>query len=294
MLRHYQRTADAVELDCELAAVDRLACSGFPTPAPVPAGDRLWDVVDGRPAALFTFVPGRHPVERPDGYGSMDLAAGVRSARLAAQMHQTLMGTELPGRRAPERDPWRQIGAFLERDIATEPVFADLLDPLRQVHTRLTPLYEEPAGVPTGLIHNDITPLNVLLDDGDEIAALLDFDDCAQTFLAYELGSIISTFGKNEGRRVDRARIGELIAAYDSVRPFTRRERAAVPDLLIAQAGSTGIHVITHWLRIGRTNVNAMDSYSAQEFLDLSARPLGVAEEFGSASPVVRRSMGKC
>jgi len=279
VLRHYQRTVDADELACELAAVDKLARSGFPTPAPVPAtgkdGERrLWDVMDGRPAALFTFVRGRHPVQRPGGYGSMDLRAGERAARAAAQMHISLMHTELPGSRSPERDPWRQIGAFLDGDLPADPLFADLRDPLRQVHARLMPIYQEPGAVPAGLIHNDITPLNILLGDQDEIVALLDFDDCAQTFLAYDLGAIISTFGKDEERQLDRGRVSRLIAAYESVRLFTPTERAVLPDLLTAHAGAQAVQVITHWIRSGRTNISATDSYSALDFLELSERPL--------------------
>jgi homoserine kinase type II len=276
VLRHYRVTVDAAELDCELAAVDLLARSGFPTPAPVPAvgvGDqpRLWDMVDGRPAALFLFVTGEHPPERAGGYGSMDLELGQNAARLAARMHQILDGQRLPGGRHSARDPWRQIGAFLSGPLVGSDLFAPLISPLRALHNRLAESYSGPAtGLPTGLIHNDITPANLFLDTDGEIVALLDFDDSAQTFLAYDLGSIVSTFGKDQHRRVDIDRIVALVGAYASVRDLTRSERTLLPDLLAAHAAAQGIHVLGNWLSAGREVGNPMDSFSAQEFVDLT------------------------
>lgn len=203
VLRHYQQTSEPAAIDCELAAVDALARSGFPTPAPVPAAgdhDQFWDLVEGRPAAVFTFADGRHPVERQGGYGSTDLDLGLHSAQLVGRLHLALAGKTLAGRRAPSRDPWRRVTAFLGSDISREPVFASLLDPLREVQERLAPAYAEPAGIPFGFIHNDVGPTNLLLNDDGTIAALLDFDDCMQTFLVYELGAITGNFGKDDQR----------------------------------------------------------------------------------------------
>jgi Ser/Thr protein kinase RdoA (MazF antagonist) len=168
VLRQYRRTGDAAEVECELGALNRLARSAFPTPAPVPVrvgGDdrRLWDWIDGRPAALFEFVRGQHPPERPGGYGSMDLDLGRRCARLAARMHATLADQQLPGRRHPDRDPWRRIGAFLDGDLTGHPLFADLVGPLRALRDRLEPLHGAPQEIPVGLIHNDIGPPNILI-----------------------------------------------------------------------------------------------------------------------------------
>ncbi len=271
VLRHYRRTADPAAIDCELAAVEVLGQRGFPTPTPVRATDgRRWDTVADRPAALFSFADGSHPPQRPGGYGSLDLDLGIQAARVAAQMHITLLDTALPGRRSVEQEPWRYIGAFLASAQATDPFFAELIRPLRNIHARLAPMYESPDGIPAGLIHNDITPTNILVDQHGGIAALLDFDDSLQTFLGYELGPIVGSFGCDEQRRIDRGKVESLVAAYDTVRPFTPVERDRVPDLLTAQAGAQGLHVLTYWLKLGRTDVSVADSYSARHFLELS------------------------
>lgn len=276
VLRHYQQTSDPAEVECELAAVDHLGHSGFPTPAPVPASAvggerRLWEPVAGRPAALFPFVHGQHPPERPGGYGSMDLELGERSARLAGRLHLTLAGSRLAGRRSQDRDPWRQISRFLASGLANHPEFAELREPLQEIRSRLEPIYRAPRDLPAGLIHNDIGPPNLLLDAGQEIVSLLDFDDSVQTFLAYELAAIISTFGKDQDRRIEIDKVANLVAAYDAVRPITRQERALLPDLLIAHAGAEGVKVLSHWLANGRDNARVTNCYSARQFLELSA-----------------------
>lgn len=271
VLRQYGQTADPAELDCELAAVDALAQRGFPTPVPKAVAEERWQLIDDRPTALFDFVDGRHPQQRSGGYGSLDLELGRAAAGLAARMHLLLADVSLPGQRSPGRDPLHRVDGFLAGDTVERAVFGDLIMPLREIRGRVAALHDDHELLPTGLIHNDISPPNLLLDEDGSVAALLDFDDSAQAFLGYELGPIISNFGKDDNRRIDLNRVAALIAAYDEVRPLSAAERRAVPDLLAIQAGAEGIGVITNWLNTGRVVADPMESYSAQQFLDLLA-----------------------
>lgn len=132
VLRQYQVTHDSDEVECELAAAAHLATSGFPTPPPLPGRDgRLWDWVDGKPAALFEFAAGHHPPQRTGGYGSLELHLGEQAARLAAQMHVALTAQRLTGGRNSRRDPWHQLTAFLSGPKADHPLFATLLPSLQ-------------------------------------------------------------------------------------------------------------------------------------------------------------------
>ena len=209
--------------------------------------------------------------------GTLDLALGLQAARLAGALHCTLESAPPFGGRAPERDPWRQIGDFISSPAVHDDLFGELIEPLRQVHARLEPLYADPRSVPCGLIHNDIRPPNLLIDSAGEILALLDFDDCAQTFLGYEFGALIGNFGKDEGRHVIMDRVLQLVSSYGTTRPLTDRERRCLPDLLIAHAGAEGIRVVSQWLAIGNTDVQLRDSYSVIQFLDLVAMRDGLA-----------------
>jgi homoserine kinase type II len=271
VLRQYQVTRDAGEVECELAAVDYLSASGFPTPAPRrSSGGRLWDAVDGKPAALFEFALGSHPPQRAGGYGSLDLQLGEHAARLAGRMHVVLDAHQLPGQRSASRDPWQQVVGFLAGPMVEHPLFAELLEPLRELEARLGPTYARPTlTVPVGFIHNDITPSNLLVDTAGDVAALLDFDDGAQTYLVYELGAIIGAFGKDHDRRIDPERALSLVAAYDAVRPLTPEEARLLPDFLAAHAAAQGISVLSGWLSAGRSAVDPLESFSIQEFLDI-------------------------
>ncbi|SDS79387.1 phosphotransferase [Microlunatus soli] len=280
VLRRYRQTVEPEELDCELAAADVLARSGFPTPAPIAvSGESLagrWEMVEGRPTALFDFVDGRHPVQRPGGYGSLDLELGRAAAGLAGRMQLLLAqdqqaGHQLPGARSPVRDPRHRVQAFLDGDLAEQPVFGSLIAPLRDLNDRMASLSDDQEELPVGLIHNDISPPNLLLGDDDSIVALLDFDDSAQTCLCYELGPIISNFGKDQKRRIDADRVEMLITAYHAVRSLTPYECRLLPDLLAIHAAAEAVEVITNWLAAGRTDLDPMESYSAQQFLDLLA-----------------------
>ena len=123
---------------------------------------------------------------------------------------------ELPAQRSASRDPWRQVTEFLTGALADHGLFAELLKPLMTLHDRLASIYaHSTASVPVGFIHNDSTPSNLLIDTAGEVTALLDFDDSAQTYLAYELGAIIGAFGRDRDQRVDPHRAYALVAAYD-------------------------------------------------------------------------------
>ena len=162
-------------------------------------------------------------------------------------------------------------GQFLSGPEADHRLFATLLAPLQALKARLDTVYADPpAAVPFGFIHNDITPSNLLLDTAGDVTALLDFDDSGQTLLVYELGAIIGAFGKDHDRRVDPQRANALVAAYNSVRPLTPEETTLLPDLLAAHAAAQGLSVLSNWLTAGRNVSDPRESFSIQEFLDIS------------------------
>ncbi|MGH3486644.1 MAG: phosphotransferase enzyme family protein [Actinopolymorphaceae bacterium] len=270
VVRQYA-ASDADEVEYELAASEFLARQGFPTPAPVrTSAGELWIRLAGHPAAVFTFADGVHPPERDGGYGSFDLDLGRQAAALAAHLHVVSGGRSFPGRRSAHRDPLHQVGAFLSGPYVRLPVMQEVVDQLAPLHARIARVYDRPDGLRKGLVHLDITAANLLVDkESGAITTLLDFDDCAESFQLYDLGSIVDTWGRDAHRHADLERIGRLIEAYDEIGALSKREIDLTADFLALCAAATGVGVLSRALRAGGTVRDARESYSMLLFLDL-------------------------
>jgi homoserine kinase type II len=80
--------------------------------------------------------------------------------------------------------------------------------------------------VPTGVIHGDLFRDNVLFQ-GDDIAALLDFESASHGPLVFDLMVTILAWCYREA--FDAALVHALLSAYVRRRPLERAERAALP-----------------------------------------------------------------
>lgn len=94
------------------------------------------------------------------------------------------------------------------------------------------------------VVHNDLNPHNVLVDeaDTDRITGVLDFGDMVRTPLVCDLG-VTASYQVDPARPVDS--LAAFTAAYHRELPLTPVERALVPDLTAARMLTT--LCITSW-----------------------------------------------
>ena len=86
-----------------------------------------------------------------------------------------------------------------------------------------------PMNLPCGIIHGDLYPDNVIGREG-EVLALLDFEEICIESLAMDLVTTYVGFGWKDGLPVPEL-WDALLDGYQSVRPLTDAEQAALPDL---------------------------------------------------------------
>ncbi|MEE4209649.1 MAG: homoserine kinase [Parvularcula sp.] len=187
-------------------------------------GNRL-STLNGRPAALISFVPGG-PKMNPDPDSS------YRSGAMLARFHAAMSG--FSGKRPNSMGPpvWYELieragsgierfGDGMEKDISDT---FDLLD------------RHWPKDLPLGTIHGDWFPDNILLEHGEgEVTGLIDFYFACTEFLAYDLAIAMNAYTSEEGA-VDLENARALRRGYESVRPLSRQEKEALPLLLCGSA----------------------------------------------------------
>jgi homoserine kinase type II len=123
------------------------------------------------------------------------------------------------------------IGYVLWERLVNEAKKADSMTPFIQMLEDEMPRLQHsiPADLPRGVIHGDLYPDNVIGREG-EVLALLDFEEiCVESF-AMDLVTTFVGFGWKDGQPIPEL-WDALLEGYESVRPLTEVERAALPDL---------------------------------------------------------------
>jgi len=212
----------ARELPFYLRLMAHLSGHGIPCPRPIATrSGRLLGRLNGKPAALVSFLPGRE-VEAPAA------AQCAQAGAMLANIH--VAGASYPGRMENPRGPrwWTSVMPRVARFLG--PREAALLRTEVRFQSR-----QRPRGLPRGAIHADLFRDNVLFDNG-RISGVIDFYFACTGALLYDVAITVNDWCVLEGGRLDDDRAEALLAAYGRVRRFTSVERAAWPAMLRAGA----------------------------------------------------------
>jgi homoserine kinase type II len=222
ILTMYEKRVELGDLPFFLGLLDHLAARGCPVPRTIHDRDnKAFRQHDGKALALIEFLPG---VSVSDPSRAQARAVGAA----LAQIH--LAAADFPATRANGLGlaDWQALAAACGHDglASIHPELAGL------VETELARLaHQWPKGLPRSVIHADLFPDNVLIL-GDRVSGLIDFYFACTDTTAYDVAVTHAAWCFDaDGRRFDRALSDALLAGYESVRPLSEQERAALPIL---------------------------------------------------------------
>jgi homoserine kinase type II len=222
ILTMYEYRIELEDLPFFLSLLDHLAAKGCPVPRTIhDRSGALYRKIGNKAVALIEFLPGVS-VSVP----TMAQARAVGAA--LAQMH--LAAAEFAGTRANGMDlaEWQRLAA----ECGTEGLRS--IDPaLAEVVARELPLLAAawPQDLPRGVIHADLFTDNVLML-GSKVTGLIDFYFACTDLTAYDVAvSHAAWCFDNDGRNFSSDLSTALLAGYESVRPLSDVERAALPVL---------------------------------------------------------------
>lgn len=219
VLTLFEGRTDEASLPFCLGLTAHLAERGFPAPRPIADRSGGWlGRLNGRAAAVIEWKTGAW-------LRASSEADQATAGAVLARLHQT--AAAYPGRRDNPVGPaaWRRLadrcaaGASC-RDRA-------LLD---QVETALARLGDPFPDLPTGAIHADYFPDNVLFRDG-AVSGVIDFYFGCTGAFAYDLAIALSAWGFDAEGRPLPAALAAFQRGYEAVRPLAEAERAALPLL---------------------------------------------------------------
>jgi homoserine kinase type II len=220
ILTIYERRVDPRDLPFFLGLMKHLSQHGLPCPLPVQARDgAALRQLGSKPAAIVTFLEGRGPRR-------------ISAARCRA-LGEVLGALHLAGRGFPLRRAnalslagWRSLfdGCRGKADAV-----ADGLE--RELGQELDTLSRNwPDQLPDGVIHADLFPDNVFFE-ADTVTGVIDFYFACNDFLAYDVAICLNAWCFEDDIAFNVTKARALLEGYQSRRPLSDAEAAALPVL---------------------------------------------------------------
>jgi homoserine kinase type II len=216
----YEKRVRESDLPYFLGLMAHLAARGIACPEPVRRRDGAqWSELNGRPAALVTFLNGLS-LRRPEAVHCAAAGAAL------AQLHDAGMSFELQRPNALGPEGWRGlVEKTAEGADAIEPGLRALV---AEAYDGLVRSW--PDGLPQGVIHADLFPDNVLFMNA-AVSGLIDFYFACNDALAYDLAVMLNAWCFESDGSYNITKGKSLIAAYRQGRELTGREAEALPIL---------------------------------------------------------------
>ena len=222
ILTMYEKRIELKDLPFFLGLLDHLSAKGLPVPRTIHDNDGAASrMMDGKAIALIEYLPGVS-VDRPTP--GQARAVGVELARLH------IASRDYGETRTNDLKPadWRALFDSCGKDNLRkiDPALTGL------VRMKLPELRAKwPKDLPRSIIHGDLFCDNVLMR-GDRVAGMIDFYFACNDMVAYDFAVTHAAWCfTSDGRTFNSEVSTALREGYESIRPFSDEERAALPVL---------------------------------------------------------------
>lgn len=216
----YEKRVNEADLPFFLELMKWLGEHGFPSAAPIPdRSGQMLKRVRGKPCVIVSFLTGLS-ARRPTVAHCRQAGEGL------GWLHQAASGFPMRRENDLGHDAWAPMFTGLKADAeGLKPGLAAVIDgDLAKLAGRW------PRGLPEGVIHADYFPDNVFFQ-AQRFAGAIDFYFACNDALAYDIAVALNAwcFEPDGSFNITAARA--LVAGYESRRPLSDAERAALPVL---------------------------------------------------------------
>lgn len=220
ILTLYEKRVNEADLPFFLGLMEHLQRQGINCPLPVRARDgQMLHRLAGRPAALITFLNGVS-YRRPTPQHCAELGATL------AALHNGAAGFQIARPNALGLEGWRPLYNLARAD--ADKVMHGLVLTIDHELDFLEKNW--PRTLPSGVIHADLFPNNVLFM-GDRLTGVIDFYFACNDAFAYDLAICLNAWCFENDFSFNISKGRAMIAAYEAVRPLSAEEKAALPIL---------------------------------------------------------------
>lgn len=237
ILTLYEKRVDAGDLPFFLGLMQHLAERGLSCPLPLPRHDgKLTGELSGRPAALISFLEGVW-LRKPEVQNCFEVG------RALAQMHLAAADFAIRRPNALSLDGW--VDLWANAGPRADEVLPGLQAEIGDELDYLSGLW--PRDLPAGVIHADLFQDNVFFLN-NRLSGLIDFYFACNDLLAYDVAICLNAWCFEVDGAYNFAKGAAMLAGYQSVRPLSEREAAALPILCRGSALRFFLTRLYDWL----------------------------------------------
>ncbi|HEY2034317.1 MAG TPA: homoserine kinase [Rhizomicrobium sp.] len=219
ILTLYEKRVSAADLPFFLGLMEHLAARGIACPQPVrDKHGKNWIELNGRPAALLTFLDGVS-LRKPD------VAHCAQAGEALAKLHAAGAGFALSRPNALSVGGWKKLAGDTQAKADTVQAGLAAL-----IQSTLDEMKDWPSDLPVGVIHADLFPDNVLFMDG-KISGLIDFYFACDDALAFDIAVMLNAWCFEQDGSYNITKGKSLLSAYRQHRELMQEEAEALPIL---------------------------------------------------------------
>jgi homoserine kinase type II len=220
ILTLYEKRVAAEDLPFFLGLMEHLSERGVHCPLPVKTRDgRALVSLNRRNAAIVTFLTGI-ALRRPDA------AHCAAAATALAHLHKAGEGFPLSRANALGPQGWRPLAEAIHGADGIEDGLSAMIS--RSLEELVA---DWPTGLPSGVIHADYFPDNVLFVQ-DVVGGVIDFYFACNDFYVYDLAIMLNSWCFELDGSYNITKGQAVIQAYRAARSLSEAEIAALPVLM--------------------------------------------------------------
>ncbi|AHA27535.1 homoserine kinase [Candidatus Liberibacter americanus] len=223
ILTIYEKRLNENDLPFFIGLLNHSIENGLKCPKPIPRNDgKIYGILSGRPANIFSYIKGKSLNEINNNHCK-------EVGKILAIMHQKTKNFKAHRKNDLSLPEWKilwkkcliyDIDDHLKKEIDYE------LDFLKNFW---------PKNLPTGIIHADLFPDNVLFCK-NHIAGLIDFYFACNDFLMYDFAVCFNAWCFNKDNAYDQSKGKAIFEGYNEIRKISKDELLSLPILLRGSA----------------------------------------------------------
>lgn len=259
ILTLYEKRVERHDLPFFIEVMQVLADSGMNCPLPVQARDgSILQELMGRPCAVFTFLDGTW-----SRFPNREKCAEL--GRSLATMHMNCAPVTRRRTNALGPAAWQPLLDSIGSDAN---IVGDGMQ--TKIQERLdTILSSWPDDLPSGVIHADLFPNNVLFI-GDRLTGVIDFYFACDDIFAYDLGICLNSWCFEPDGSFNLTKSRAMLRGYQEVRPLSEAETEAIPTLAAGSAMRFFLTRLYDWIHTPKDALvspkNPMEYWSILRF----------------------------
>ncbi|MEG8099084.1 homoserine kinase [Candidatus Liberibacter brunswickensis] len=222
ILTIYEKRINKKDIPFFIELLRYIYCNKLPCPLPISRNDgEIYGFISNKPAAIFSFIKGR-------SLSNTSVTHCEEVGSILASMHQKTKGFHLYRKNNLSLPDLKNLWL-----ICSDKINENLK---KEIDNELCFLEESwPKNLPTGIIHADLFPDNVLFYN-NKIIGLIDFYFSCYDFFMYDLSICINAWCFNENDTYNKSKGFSIVNGYNKVNSISENELQSLPILLRGSA----------------------------------------------------------